>query len=60
MAQLQGRTVEEFVADILCEHASKYKWPRMTGIRKFDSGDADIAERAEELLTEAAKRGSWR
>jgi plasmid stability protein len=59
MAQAQGRSVEDLVAEVLSEHASKYKRPRIPGIGKYDSGETDISERAEEILTEAAKRGGW-
>jgi hypothetical protein len=59
MAQIQGRSVEELVADVLREYMSKYQRPPIPGIGEFDSGETDISERAEEILTEAAKRGGW-
>jgi hypothetical protein len=59
MAQAQDRSVEELVADVLREYASKYKLPRIPGIEEFDSGETDISQRADEILTEAAKRGGW-
>ena len=59
MAQAQGRSVDELVTAVLREYASKCKRPRIPGIGKYDSGESDISERAEEILTEAAKRGGW-
>jgi hypothetical protein len=41
MAQAQGRSVEEHVADVLREYTSKYKRPRIPGIGEFDSGETD-------------------
>lgn len=59
MARAQGRSVEELVADVLREYASKYQRSRIPGIGKYDSSETDISERAEEILTEAARRGGW-
>ena len=50
---------EELAADLLREYASKYQRPAIPGIGKYDIGETDISERAEEILTEAAKRGGW-
>lgn len=55
MAEAQGRSVEELVGDVLREHASKYKRPRIPGIGEFDSGETDTSERADEILRDAAK-----
>jgi hypothetical protein len=60
MAQMQGRSAEELVADVLRKHASNYKRPRIPGIGEYDSGETDISERAEEILKEAARPGGWR
>ena len=59
MAQAQGRSVEDLVADVLREYASKYKRPPLPGMGEYDSGETDISERAEQILTEAARRGGW-
>lgn len=59
MAQARAQSVEELIADVLREHTSKYKRPRIPGIGQFDSGETDISERAEEILKEAARRGGW-
>jgi hypothetical protein len=55
MAQVVGRSVEELVADVLREHASKYKRPRIPGIGEFDSGETDTSARADEILKDAAR-----
>jgi plasmid stability protein len=55
MAQAKGRSVEELAADVLREHASKYKRPRIPGIGEFDSGETDTSARANEILKDAAR-----
>jgi len=54
MAQVKGRSVEELVAGVLSEYASRYKRPRIPGIGEFDSGETDTSVRADEILTDAA------
>jgi predicted transcriptional regulator len=60
MAETQGRSQAELIRDALATYTRKAKRPQIPGIGEFDSGHADTSERAEELLTRAAKHGRWR
>ena len=60
MAETQGRSQAELIRDALETYTRKAKRPKIPGIGEFDSGYTDTSERAEQLLSSAAKRGRWR
>ena len=60
MAEAQGRSQAELIRDALAAYAKRGKRPLPSGMGKYDSGETDISERAEEILSAAAKRGRWR
>jgi predicted transcriptional regulator len=60
MAETQGRSQAELIRDALESYTRKARRPKIPGIGEFDSGHTDTSERAEQLLSSAAKRGRWR
>jgi hypothetical protein len=60
MAETQGRSQAELIREAVATYTRKAKRPRIPGIGEFDSGHTDTSERAEQLLSGAAKRGRWR
>jgi hypothetical protein len=60
MADLQGRSQAELIREAIQTHVKKAKRPKLPGIGEFDSGHTDTSERADQILTRAAKRGGWR
>jgi hypothetical protein len=60
MSESQGRSQAELIRDALQAYTAKAKRPLPPGMGKYDSGESDISERAEEILREAAKKGRWR
>ena len=60
MAESEGRSQAELIRDALQTYTRRAKRPKLPGIGEFDSGHTDTSERAEEILTRAAKRGRWR
>jgi predicted transcriptional regulator len=60
MAKTQGRSQAELIREAVATYTQKAKRPKIPGIGEFDSGHIDTSERAEQLLSRAAKRGRWR
>ncbi len=60
MAETQGRSQAELIRDALQAYARKRKRPLPGGLGKYDSGETDVSERAEDILRDAAQRGRWR
>jgi predicted transcriptional regulator len=60
MADSQGRSQAELIREAIQTHVKKAKRPKLPGIGEFDSGHTDTSERADQILTRAAKRGGWR
>ncbi|HLK21435.1 MAG TPA: ribbon-helix-helix domain-containing protein [Bryobacteraceae bacterium] len=60
MADSQGRSQAELIREAIQTHVKKAKRAKLPGIGEFDSGHTDTSERADQLLTRAAKRGGWR
>jgi predicted transcriptional regulator len=60
MAESQGRPQAELIRDALESYVKLGKRPLPAGMGKYDSGESDVSERAEEILRKAAKKGRWR
>jgi predicted transcriptional regulator len=60
MAESQGRPQAELIRDALESYVKRGKRPLPAGMGKYDSGESDVSERAEEILRKAAKKGRWR
>ena len=60
MAEAQGRSQAELIRDALQTYTERGKRPLPSGLGKYDSGETDVSDRAEEILAAAAKRGRWR
>jgi hypothetical protein len=60
MADSEGRSQAELLREAVQAHVKKAKQPKLPGIGEFDSGHTHTSERADQLLTRAAKRGRWR
>ena len=59
LSVLEGRSQAELIRAALAEFAQQRKRPAIPGVGEFDSGEADLSERAEELLRKASLRGKW-
>ena len=60
MAKAQGRSEAELIRDALKTYVERGKRPLPSGLGKYDSGETDISERAEEIMAATARRGRWR
>ncbi len=60
LAASQGRTQAELIRDVLSTYTRQAQRPKLPGLGEFDSGHSDTSERAEEILSDAARRGRWR
>jgi predicted transcriptional regulator len=60
MAETEGRSQAELIRDALETYTRKVKRPKIPGVGEFDSGHTDTSQRAEDLLSRAARRGRWR
>jgi predicted transcriptional regulator len=61
LAATQGRSQAELIRDALETYTRRHsKKPVSRGFGKYSSGEADVSERAEEILMDAARRGRWR
>ena len=56
MAEAQGRSQAELIRDALKAYAKRARRPLPAGLGKYDSGETDVSDRAEDILLEAAKR----
>jgi hypothetical protein len=59
LATKENRAPAQVIHDALAAYAGKRKRPLPRGVGKFSSGQADLAQRDEELLRKAAKQGIW-
>jgi hypothetical protein len=55
----EGRSQAELIRAALAEFAQQRKRPPIPGVGEFDSGEADVSGRAEELLRRASLQGKW-
>jgi predicted transcriptional regulator len=60
MAEAQGRSQAELIREALQKYTSDGKRPLPRGLGKYDSGETHGAERAQDFLRAAAKKGRWR
>jgi len=60
MAESQGRSQAELIRDAVNAYAKRGQRPLPAGLGKYDSGETDVSERAEDILREASKKGRWR
>ena len=60
MAESKGLSQAELIRDALQTYTRRDKPPRLRNIGKYDSGETDISEKAEDILREASKKGKWR
>jgi predicted transcriptional regulator len=57
MAEAQGRSQAEIIRHALETYTRSIKKPKIPGVGEFDSGHKDTSQRAEQILSRAAKRG---
>lgn len=60
LAMLEGRSQAELIRTALSDYNRRHKRPPIPGVGEFDSGEADVSERAEEILRKASAQGKWR
>ena len=60
LAEVRGRSQADLIRDALASYTKRAVRPAAKGIGKYRSGEADVAQRAKEILAAAAKRGRWR
>ena len=60
LAILQRRSQAELIRDALASYTRGAVRPVPKGIGKYRSGEPDVAQRAKDILSDAAKRGRWR
>jgi hypothetical protein len=60
LAARQGRSQAELIRDALAGYTERAVKPTPKGIGKYRSGEPDVAQRAKDILSAAAKRGRWR
>ena len=60
LAAREGRPQAELIRDALTEYARRRKRPPIPGLGEFDSGLADTARHAKEILRQAAATGKFR
>ena len=60
LAAAQRRSQAELIRDALQTYTKQSARPTSKGIGKYRSGESDVAERAKDILSAAAKRGGWR
>ena len=60
LAARRGRSQAELIRDALASYTRRAVRPTPKGIGKYRSGEPDVAQRAKDILGDAAKRGRWR
>lgn len=55
LARAQGRSQAEIIREALAVHATQASLPSPKGIGAYRSGRSDVAEKAEEILRQAAR-----
>ena len=60
LAAVRGRSQAELIREALAAYTKRAARPRAKGIGKYRSGETDVAQRAKEILSDAARRGGWR
>lgn len=60
LAAVEGRSQAELIRQALENYTKGSVRPAPKGIGKYRSGEPDVAQRAKEILSTAAKRGRWR
>lgn len=60
LASTHGKSQAELIREALALYARQSGRPKPKGIGAYRSGRSDVSERAEELLRQAARDGSWR
>jgi len=59
LAEAEGRSQADLIRDALARYTRHAVRPAPKGIGKYRSGEPDVAQRAKEILSAAAKRGGW-
>ena len=59
MAESEGRPQAELIREALASYAQQNKRPLPPGMGNYQSGRADVSERAEEILSAAAGERKW-
>ena len=59
LAATQGRPQAELIREALAGYTRKWKRPMPKGMGKYRSGETNVAQRAKDILLDAAKRGLW-
>lgn len=60
LSALQGRSQAELIRDALATYTRQTARPAPKGLGKYRSGEPDVARRAKDILSAAARRGGWR
>jgi len=60
LAAVEGRSQAELIREALESYTQRSIRPAPKGVGKYRSGEPDVAQRAKDILSAAAKRGGWR
>jgi len=60
LAAVEGRSQAEIIREAVENYTKRSIRPAPKGIGKYRSREPDVARRAKDILSAAAKRGGWR
>jgi ribbon-helix-helix CopG family protein len=60
LSAVQGRSQAELIRDALAAYTQGTVRPMPKGMGKYRSGEPDVAQRAKQILADAAKKRRWR
>jgi hypothetical protein len=60
LSAVQGRSQAELIRDALTAYTQATVRPMPKGLGKYRSGEPDVAQRAKQILADAAKKRRWR
>lgn len=60
LSAVEGRSQAQLVRNALATYTRRTTRPMPKGLGKYHSGEPDAAQRAKDILADAAKRGRWR
>lgn len=60
LSSLHGRSQAELIREAIAAYTKRASRPMPKGLGKYRSGEPDVAQRAKDILGQAAKKGGWR
>jgi hypothetical protein len=60
VAAVEGRSQAELIREAVENYTKRSLRPAPKGVGKYRSGEPDVARRAKDILSAAARRGRWR